>query len=85
VWLVGSTNNYRQIVTTEFFPTVSKERDNGEKYFLSEFVYFILKSPDVQERVVHKVIGTTASRQRLSPTDILEEKTPFLPYKNRNA
>jgi type I restriction enzyme S subunit len=79
VWLVGASEGKRKIATTEFFPILSKQRPNGEKLLLPEFLFWILKSPNVQERIVHKVLGTTASRQRLSPSDILEEKIPCPP------
>jgi len=83
VWLVGPNNNKRQIATTEFFPIISKEKPNGKRWFLPEFLFFILKSPNIQERIIHKVLGTTASRQRLSPNDILEEEIPCPPLEEQ--
>ena len=77
VWLVGPSNERRQIATTEFFPIVSREGKSGEKWLLPEFIFFMLKSPEFQARVVRKVLGTTASRQRLSPEDVTEERIPI--------
>jgi type I restriction enzyme S subunit len=83
IWLVKPYNNRRQIATTEFFPIVSKEKNNNEKWFIPEYIYYVLKSPDFQKRVIHKILGTTASRQRLSPNDILEEEIPLPPFEEQ--
>jgi type I restriction enzyme S subunit len=83
IWLVKPYNNRRQIATTEFFPIVPKEKNGNEKWFIPEYIYYVLKSLDFQQRVIHKILGTTASRQRLSPNDILEEEIPLPPVEEQ--
>lgn len=74
VWLVNDAKTeYRKIATTEFLPIFSKTSLEGSPWLIPEFIWATLMSPNLYESIKLKVKGSTGSRQRIRPEQLLEE------------
>ena len=79
VWLVEPSKGRRQIASTELFPLVPKI----SKVVLPNFLFWFLKTSYIKDRMVRKVIGTTASRKRLSKDNVFDEPIRLPPLEEQ--
>jgi type I restriction enzyme, S subunit len=85
VWLVSKSNTrYRKIASTEFLPIFSKVRQDGTVWLIPEIIWANLLSPNLYEAIKLKVKGSTGSRQRIKPHQLLEEFVPVPPLAAQN-
>jgi type I restriction enzyme S subunit len=79
VWIVEPNRQQRQLCSTDFVVLVDRNRPDGEPWFESAFLRYMLLSPGFQVQIRHEVQGATGSRQRLSRDNINAAQLPVPP------
>lgn len=78
VWIVPKSKGCRQIASTEFLPIYAKTR-NGAPWFIGDFVAYLFTWERFREPFLGHVQASTKSRERVKPTQLLEQMIPLPP------